>query len=54
MEPMISDDHIAIWSALLTFLIFKGIEKTLGLRVAPEVEIEGLDITSHGERGYSL
>ena len=30
------------------FLIFKIIDKTIGLRVPAEVEIDGLDIHEHG------
>ncbi len=44
----------AVWSALVTLVILKLIAVAVGLRVSPEVEIEGLDITTHGERGYSL
>jgi len=28
------------------------VDKTIGLRVTPEQEIEGLDLTLHGEEGY--
>jgi Amt family ammonium transporter len=43
-----------IWSALLSFVILKIIDKIIGIRVSEEHEVEGLDITSHDERGYSL
>ena len=41
---------IAIDAYVLTvmFLIFKLIDKTIGLRVSPQVEIDGLDIHEHG------
>ena len=45
---------VAIWSALLTFIIAKIASGLFGLRVREEEEIEGLDIISHGERGYEL
>jgi ammonium transporter, Amt family len=38
-----------IYCALVTFLILKLLDMTLGLRVSREVEIEGLDINLHGE-----
>jgi ammonium transporter, Amt family len=40
------------WSGLLSTAIFFAIKYTIGLRVTPEVEEEGLDITEHGERAY--
>jgi ammonium transporter, Amt family len=43
----------AAWCAALTWAILKLIDATLGLRVADEHETEGLDLASHGERGYS-
>lgn len=41
---------VALWSLTLSWIIVKVIQKTIGLRVNEEDEIEGLDITSHGER----
>jgi ammonium transporter, Amt family len=43
-----------IWAAVISYIILKVIEKTMGLRVSLEDETEGLDITSHGERGYHM
>lgn len=45
---------VAVWTAILTFIIIKLVGALVGLRVSEEVEIEGLDITIHGERGYEL
>ena len=45
---------VAVWSVAISFVILKAIDLTIGLRVSPDVETEGLDITTHGERGYSL
>ena len=42
------------YTALLSFVILKVIEKTIGLRVTREEEIGGLDIALHEERGYDL
>jgi len=42
------------WSGILSFIILKVIDKTIGLRVSEEDEIQGLDISSHDERGYNL
>jgi len=43
-----------IWSGSLSFIILKVLDKTIGIRVDEEDEIEGLDITSHDERGYNI
>ncbi|AAZ96194.1 ammonium transporter [Thiobacillus denitrificans ATCC 25259] len=43
-----------VWSAVVSFVAFKLIDVTLGLRVAEEQEREGLDTASHGERAYSV
>ena len=45
---------VAAWSALATFIILKVSDALFGLRVPEEEEIEGLDITAHGERSYEL
>jgi Amt family ammonium transporter len=38
-----------VYCAIVTFLILKVLDMTLGLRVSREVEIEGLDFSLHGE-----
>jgi Amt family ammonium transporter len=43
-----------VYSAVLTYAIFKGIALTMGLRVDDEQEEVGLDIALHEERGYNL
>ncbi len=35
-----------------TLVILKIVDATIGLRVAPEEEIQGLDLSQHGEEGY--
>jgi Amt family ammonium transporter len=42
-----------IWCGGMTWLLLKLLDATLGLRVSEESESEGLDLASHGERGYS-
>jgi Amt family ammonium transporter len=42
------------YSALVSYGLLKLIGATLGLRVSAEDETEGLDLTLHDERGYSL
>ncbi len=40
---------VTIWCALASYVILLIIEKTIGLRVGKETEIEGLDYGLHGE-----
>jgi Amt family ammonium transporter len=37
----------------VSFIAFKVVDLTIGLRVSEEDEREGLDITSHGETAYN-
>ena len=39
---------VAAYSAVLIFIVFTIIKKTIGLRCSAEEEIEGLDISEHG------
>jgi ammonium transporter, Amt family len=41
------------YSMIVTFIILKILQATIGLRVSEEVEEEGLDTNLHGERGYT-
>jgi len=41
-----------IYSFLVTAIILKILDAKMGLRVADNEEIEGLDITQHGEKAY--
>jgi len=43
-----------VYDAVLTFIILKVLDATIGLRVAQEQETEGLDIALHDERGYTF
>ncbi|MDB3892116.1 ammonium transporter [Alphaproteobacteria bacterium] len=40
------------WTAVVSYVILKAIDVTTGLRVDDQVEIEGMDLSEHGERGY--
>ncbi len=42
-----------IWSGVVSFVAYKIVDLTIGLRVSEEHEREGLDITTHGESAYS-
>ena len=43
-----------VYSGVLTFVIAKALDATMGLRVTAEEESEGLDLALHDERGFSL
>ncbi len=42
----------AIFSAAVTFVLLKVLDRTLGLRSSDEHQHEGLDLVEHGEKGY--
>jgi len=43
-----------VYCAIATLIILKVVDAVMGLRVTDEEEVEGLDISSHNERGYDL
>jgi Amt family ammonium transporter len=42
-----------VWSAVVSFIAYKIVDLTIGLRVSEEDERQGLDITAHGESAYN-
>ena len=40
------------WTFTTAFIMFKLIDMTVGLRVSPEEELEGLDFVEHGGNAY--
>nr|WP_321451383.1 ammonium transporter [uncultured Carboxylicivirga sp.] len=43
-----------VYAVVLTIIILVVIEKLFGLKTTPEEEMQGLDHTFHGERGYGM
>lgn len=43
-----------LWSGLLSYGLFKGIDKFIGLRLNPEAEVSGVDISEHDQQGYNF
>lgn len=43
-----------VYTAVVSWVLLKGVDTAIGLRVAPEEETIGLDIVLHDERGYDL
>ncbi|MBT7951208.1 MAG: ammonium transporter [Gammaproteobacteria bacterium] len=44
----------AAWCGIISFVLLKGLDAVIGLRVSNEEETEGLDLVLHDERGYNL
>ena len=42
-----------VWSFVVTFILAKIIDATIGLRVKSDEEAEGLDVTQHAEAAYA-
>lgn len=42
------------WSGTISFVLFKIIDRTLGMRVPQEAETSGLDISQHDQQGYNF
>jgi len=47
---------VIAWSLAIvgTLAILKLVDLIVGLRVSPEQEVQGLDLSQHGEEGYNL
>ncbi|MDA8424398.1 MAG: ammonium transporter [Nitrospiraceae bacterium] len=45
---------VALYSFVVSFVMLKVLDTTIGLRIDAEHETEGLDISQHGEAGYAL
>ena len=45
---------VVAWSLVVSLVILLVVRAMVGLRVDQEDEIEGLDVTAHGERSYML
>ena len=43
-----------VYGGIVSFILLKIIDMTIGLRVSEEQETEGLDLAMHDERGYIL
>ena len=41
-----------VLAMVATFIILKVLDATMGLRVSQQQEIQGLDLSQHGEEGY--
>ena len=53
-KQLIAIGASALYSFIVSVVILKAIDLVVGLRVAKDDEVQGLDITQHSESGYSL
>ena len=44
---------VFLWAFCCGLIVFKAVAAAVGLRVSPEMELKGLDITEHGADAYS-
>jgi Amt family ammonium transporter len=54
ISQMIAISVTAIYSFVVTAIILKALDKIIGLRVDEESEVSGLDLSQHGESGYTF
>jgi Amt family ammonium transporter len=43
-----------VYSFVVSWILLKILDKTIGLRITAAQELEGLDVSQHGESGYSM
>ena len=44
----------AVWAAAVSYGLVRLLDAWIGVRVGEQSEVEGLDLSQHGERGYNL
>jgi Amt family ammonium transporter len=54
LEQVLANAVTIVYSFVLTFVILKVLDVTIGIRVSEEDEFAGLDISQHAETGYNL
>jgi Amt family ammonium transporter len=42
-----------LWSGIVSAILYKLVDLTIGLRASKRAEMEGLDVSDHGERAYN-
>jgi Amt family ammonium transporter len=50
---IIASIAVALWSGIASFIILVVLKRTIGIRVSPEEEEAGLDVSSHSESAYN-
>jgi Amt family ammonium transporter len=52
-DALIGIGAVGAYSFIVTFILLKLLDITMGIRVSEDEEELGLDVTQHGERGYT-
>jgi Amt family ammonium transporter len=45
---------VLLWTVGASYLIVKVVQAVAGLRVSEDVEVQGIDLRTHGERAYNM
>ncbi len=53
-RQLIASLAVLAYSFIVTYLIAKIIDKTIGFRISPEAEAKGIDLSEHAESAYEL
>jgi Amt family ammonium transporter len=51
-EQLLANAVTIVWSFGITLLIMLALKATMGVRVAEDVELNGLDLDQHAETAY--
>lgn len=54
VDQVVAMGVVAVYSFIVTAVILKALDLTMGIRVTEDEERLGLDVTQHGERSYVL
>lgn len=52
LTQILAVGSVAAWSGLISWLLLKILDRTIGLRVTPDQETEGLDVALHNSKAY--
>lgn len=53
-RQLVASVAVLAYSFIVTYIIAKIIDKTIGFRIAPEAEAKGIDLSEHAESAYEL
>ena len=53
-RQLIASLAVLIYSFVITYIIAKIVDKTIGFRISPEAEAKGIDLSEHAESAYEL
>jgi Amt family ammonium transporter len=54
VKQTVASVSVLVFSFVVTYLLAKAIDATLGFRIAPEHEAQGIDRHAHNETAYDL